>query len=85
MSSLPSTTAHLKVYRQSFSEQCLDGEVSAGGFEWTFRWQFDSGELNVQPSFGRALIHDALLRFLIQKDYGLEAGGDYIFTVRAQF
>ena len=85
MSTLPTTTAHLRVHRQSFSEQCLDGEVSAGGFGWVFRWAFDTGELSVEPSLGRALIHDALLRFLVKADYNLEAGGDYIFTVRSRF
>jgi len=85
MSSLPATTAHLRVLRQSFSEQLLDGEVSAGGFEWQFTWAFGRGELSVEPSLGRALIHDALMRFLIKADYHLEPGGDYIFTVRAKF
>ena len=85
MNKLPVTTAHLKIHRQSFSEQILDGEVSAGGFEWQFHWAFDKGELQVEPSLGRALIEDALLRFLVKADYKLEAGGDYIFTVRAKF
>ena len=85
MSRLPVTTAYLRVNRQSFAEKCLDGEVSAGGFEWEFRWSFDKGELSVEPSLGRALIQDALLRFLVKADYNLEAGGDYIFTVRARF
>ena len=85
MSNLPKTIARLRVNRQSFSEKILHGEVSAGGFEWNFTWTFGSGELNVEPSLGRALIEDALLRFLIKSDYNLEAGGDYIFTVRAKF
>ncbi len=85
MSQLPATTAHLRILRQSFSEQFLNGEVSAGGFEWQFTWQFDRGELNVQPSLGKALIEDALLRFLLKADYHLEPGGDYIFTVRSKF
>ena len=85
MHPLPFTTAHLRVHRQSFSEQCLDGEVAAGEFEWQFKWSFHKGELIVEPSLGRALIQDALLRFLVKADYHLEAGGDYVFTVRAQF
>ncbi len=85
MSSLPSTTANLRVHRQSFQEQCLDGEVSAGGFEWQFKWAFDRGELSVEPSLGRALIEDALMRFLIKADYHLEPGGDYQFIVRSRF
>ncbi len=85
MAKLPSTTAHLRVHRQSFTEQCLDGEVSAGGYEWQFKWAFGRGELNVEPSLGRALIQDALMRFLVKADYHLEPGGDYMFTIRARF
>ena len=85
MKELPATTAYVKVLRQSFSEQCINGEVSAGGFEWQFNWAFGKGELSVEPSLGRALIEDALMRFLLRADYNLEAGGDYIFKVRAEF
>lgn len=85
MSRLPATTARLRVLSQSFSPCLLEGEVSAGGFHWTFQWAFDRGELLVEPSLGRALIQDALLRFLLRADYQLEAGGDYQFTVRAAF
>ena len=85
MAGLPSTTAHLRVLRQCFQRQCLAGEVVAGGFEWEFSWAFDRGELTVEPSLGRALIEDALLRFLVRSDYRLEPGGDYVFTVRARF
>ena len=85
MSRLPTTTAQLRVLRQSFSQRVLEGEVSAGGFEWTFAWFFYRGELQVEPSLGRALIQDALLRFLLKTDSQLEAGGDYAFSVRAKF
>ncbi len=85
MSNLPKTNAYVKVNRQSFSDQCLDGEVTAGGFEWKFTWAFGRGELIVEPSLGRALIQDALMRFLLKTDYNLEPGSDYIFTVRAKF
>lgn len=85
MTPLPVTTAHLRVLRQSFQDKCLEGEVSAGGFDWQFCWTFEGGELTVEPSLGRALIQDALLRFLVKADYHLEAGGDYTFTVRARF
>ena len=81
MTSLPATTAHLRVDRQCFQDQVLEGAVSAGGFEWAF----DRGELRVEPTLGRALIEDALLRFLVRTDYRLEPGGDYNFTVRARF
>ncbi len=85
MSRLPATTARLRVLHQSFSSRLIEGEVSAGGFQWTFRWAFDRGELVVEPSLGRALSQDALLRFLLKADYQLEPGGDYAFTVRARF
>ena len=85
MARLPATTAHLRVLHQSFRDQCLQGEVQAGGFIWEFKWFFDRGELCVEPSLGRALIQDALQRFLVKSDYRLEAGGDYSFTVRARF
>ena len=32
---------------------CVEGEVSAGGFQWTFIWAFDRGELTVEPWGGR--------------------------------
>ena len=85
MARLPATTAQLRVLRRSFLPAVLEGEVSAGGFQWTFCWAFDRGELRVEPSLGRALIQDALLRFLLRADYQLEPGGDYAFTVRASF
>ncbi|WP_320675237.1 DUF3146 family protein [Prochlorococcus sp. MIT 1341] len=85
MGTLPATTAHLRVTSQSFTKQCLNGVVSAGEFEWYFSWSFGKGKLLVEPSLGRALIEDALLRFLIRADYNLEPGGDYVFTVRARF
>ena len=85
MPALPATTAHLRVLRQCFQAQCVEGEVSAGGFEWQFFWAFDRGELVVEPSLGRALIEDALRRFLVRSDYRLEPGGDYTFMVRARF
>jgi hypothetical protein len=85
MARLPATNAQLRVLRRSFHPALLEGEVSAGGFQWTFHWAFDRGELRVEPSLGRALIQDALLRYLIRDDYQLEPGGDYVFTVRARF
>ncbi len=81
----PTTTAHLRVYSQNFSNKSLAGEVSAGDFKWDFVWRFSKGELLVNPPLGKALIEDALLRFLIQTDYYLEPGGDYMFTIRAKF
>ncbi len=81
---LPETTAHVRIIRQSWHQGLLEGEVRAGDFEWQFQWHFRSGELSVQPSQGRALIKEPLGRFLEQRDYQLEPGGDYDFTIRAQ-
>ena len=81
----PTTTAHLRVFSQNFSTQSIQGEISAGEFSWEFYWKFRNGELLVEPPLGRALIQDALMRFLIKADYSLEPGGNYHFTVRAKF
>ena len=43
------------------------------------------GLLKVNPPLGRALIEDALLRFLLKKDYELETGHEYKFTISAKF
>ncbi len=85
MKDKPLTTAHLRIYSQDFSSQSIEGEISAGDFNWQFNWQFSNGELLVEPPLGRALIQDALLRFLIKADYYLEPGGDYMFTIKARF
>ena len=45
----------------------------------------NKGLLLVNPPLGRALIEDALLRFLLKKDYELEAGSEYKFTISAKF
>ena len=39
----------------------------------------------IPPPLGRALIEDSLLRFLLKKDYELEAGNEYKFTISAKF
>ncbi len=80
-----STTANIRIYRQDLSNKSIEGEVSAGGFNWQFNWKFSKGELLVEPPLGRALIQDPLLRFLIKADYYLEPGGDYNFTIKAKF
>lgn len=85
MSKLPVTTARLEVVQQNFSQGLCAGQVSAGGFAWTFCWHFQRGDLKISPPLGRALIQDALLRFLLHHDYQLEVGGNYEFTVRARF
>jgi len=81
----PSTTAYLQIHKQCFNQQKVEGIVRAGNFEWNFIWAFKKGELVVEPPLGRALIKDALERYLVRTDYKLESGGDYIFTVRAKF
>ncbi len=81
----PQTIAHIQIHSQNFYTKSIEGEVSAGEFNWQFNWQFSNGDLLVEPPLGRALIQDALLRFLIKADYYLEPGGDYMFTIRAKF
>lgn len=85
MTNNPRTIAHLRVEHQNFSEQYLKGKIFAGEFEWKFVWAFGKGELLVHPPLGRALIKDALERFLVKSDYKLEPGGDYNFIIRAKF
>jgi len=81
---LPETTATVRVTRQSWQQGTLEGEVSAGSFEWHFQWRFRQNKtLSIQPSRGRALIQEPLGRFLEKWDYKLEPGGDYSFTIRA--
>jgi hypothetical protein len=82
---LPETTAYVRITQYSFQSGQIAGEVSAGGFTWEFQWLMLDGNLVVEPSLGRALIYDALSRFMKRSDYQLEAGGDYEFTVRAKF
>ena len=85
MNEKPSTTAYLQIHKQCFNQKKLEGIVRAGDFEWNFIWAFNQGQLFVEPPLGRALIKDALERYLVKTDYKLESGGDYIFTVRAKF
>jgi len=59
--------------------------VEASQFTWTFTYFFNKGLLTVNPPLGRALIENALLRFLLKKDYELEAGNQYKFTISAKF
>jgi hypothetical protein len=75
----------VRITAQSWQHGLIAGEVSAGSFEWQFQWHFRKGELAVKPSQGRALIKEPLGRFLEKQDYQLEPGGDYAFTIRAEF
>ena len=85
MRSKPETTANVSVKEYSFSKKQIKGIVEASQFKWNFTWSFNKGSLLVNPPLGRALIEDALLRFLFKKDYKLEAGNEYKFTISAKF
>ena len=81
----PSTIAYLQINKQCFNQKKVEGIVRAGDFEWKFIWAFNQGKLFVEPPLGRALIKDALERYLVKADYKLESGEDYVFTVRSKF
>ena len=85
MRSKPQTIAKVVVQEYCFSRKQIKGVVEASQFKWTFTWSFNKGLLTVNPPLGRALIEDALLRFLLKKDYELEIGNDYKFTISAKF
>ena len=85
MRSKPETIANLSVKEYCFSKKQIKGVVEASQFKWNFTWSFNKGLLLVQPPLGRALIENALLRFLLQKDYELESGNEYKFTISAKF
>ena len=61
------------------------GLWEASQFKWTFTYSFNKGQLKVNPPLGRALIENALLKFLLKKDYELETGNEYKFTISAKF
>lgn len=83
---LTETIAYVRVTRQSWQQATIEGEVSAGDFEWQFQWRFrQTKRLIILPSHGRALIQEPLGRFLEKNDYQLEAGGNYSFTIKAKF
>ena len=85
MRAKPETIAHVIVKEYCFKKKQIKGVVKASQFKWTFTWSFNKGLLLVQPPLGRALIEDSLLRFLLKKDYELEAGNEYKFTISAKF
>ena len=85
MRSKPETIANVNVKEYCFSKKQIKGVVEASQFEWNFIWSFNKGLLSVNPPLGRALIEDSLLRFLLKKDYKLEAGNEYKFTISAKF
>ena len=81
----PETIANVCIEEYCFSKKQINGVVKASQFKWNFTWSFSKGLLLVNPPLGRALIEDALLRFLLKKDYELEAGNEYKFTISAKF
>ena len=85
MRSKPETIANVSVKEYCFSKKHIKGVVEASQFKWTFVWSFSNGILSVNPPLGRALIENALLRFLLKKDYELEAGNEYKLTISAKF
>ena len=85
MRSKPQTIAKVIVNEYCFSRKQIKGVVEASQYKWTFTWSFNNGLLTVKPPLGRALIEDALLRFLLKKDYELEAGNEYKLIISAKF
>ena len=85
MRSKPETIAHLSVKEYCFSKKQIKGVVEASQFKWTFIWSFNKGLLFIKPPLGKALIENSLLRFLLKKDYELEAGNEYKLTISAKF
>ena len=85
MKSRPKTTAYLSIKEYNFKTKELKGFIEASEFQWNFIWSFNQGRLSVNPPLGRALIEDSLLRFLIKKDYQLETGNIYQFTILSKF
>ena len=85
MKSRPQTTAYLSIKEYNFKTTEVKGVIEASEFKWNFIWSFKNGRLSVKPPLGKALIEDSLLRFLIKKDYQLETGNVYKFTILAKF
>ena len=81
----PETTVYVSIKEYNFNKRELKGLVEASEFQWDFTWSFTNGKLFVNPPLGRALIEDSLLRFLIKKDYELESGNNYKFTISSKF
>ena len=85
MKSKAETIANISIKEYCFSKKQIKGVVEASQFKWNFTWTFNKGILLVNPPLGRALIEDALLRFLLKKDYELETGNEYKLTISAKF
>ena len=85
METKPETIVYLIVQEYCFTKRQMKGIVKASQFKWQFTWSFGKGLLILDPPLGRALIENALLRFLLKKDYELEAGSEYKFIVSSKF
>ena len=81
----PETIAYLSVKEYCFTKKQIKGIVKASQFKWHFTWSFGDGLLVLAPPLGRALIENALLRFLLNKDYELETGSEYKFIISSKF
>ena len=81
----PETVAYLFIQEYCFTKRQVKGTVKASQFKWQFTWSFGQGLLIVNPPLGRALIENSLLKFLLKKDYELEAGSEYKFIISAKF
>ena len=84
MRSRPVTIVNVSVEEYCFSKKQIKGFVEANQFRWTFTWSFNKGLLLVNPSL-KSTIEDALLRFLLKKDYELEAGNEYSSLFQPSF
>ena len=85
MNSRPKTTVYVQIKEFNFRSKLLKGSLEASEFRWDFTWSFNKGKLFINPPLGRALVEDSLLRFLLNKDYLLESGNEYKFTVFSKF
>ena len=85
MSLRPETTVYVQIKEYNFRSQHMKGSLEASEFKWNFTWSFNRGKLFINPPLGRALIEDSLLRFLLNKDYLLESGNEYQFTIFSKF
>ena len=63
----------------------MKGIVKARNVKRDLKWEIGKGRLIVNPTIGRALIENYLLKFLLKKDYELEAGNEYKFIISAKF
>jgi hypothetical protein len=85
MTGLAETIVYVRITQYSWSQGKIAGEIEAGSYQWQFQWRFREKKLLINPTLGRSLILEPFSRFLERYDYQLELGGDYQFTIKAQF